>query len=182
MSVTVLVTHARSSFPGGRPWVELARFLIRSFQRASAYVFVPFDHGSTNSPSMRPRSISASRVWKPRFIAALVRRWLSGVRAQSRKRSESRPKSSAGAMAIPLTRSLIAARPAEEIWLFDQRAISRTHRWVPLSQTSRCESIRRTYRPIPKYRLDGWILGPGRCILTPTMVRPMTLVGKRFSP
>jgi hypothetical protein len=31
ISVAVLVTHARSSFPGGRPWVELPRFLVRSF-------------------------------------------------------------------------------------------------------------------------------------------------------
>jgi hypothetical protein len=32
MSVTVLVTHARISFPGGKPWVELSRFLVSSFQ------------------------------------------------------------------------------------------------------------------------------------------------------
>src|SRR5689334_21953272 len=32
MSATVLLTQARSSLPGGRPWVELPRFLVRSFQ------------------------------------------------------------------------------------------------------------------------------------------------------
>src|ERR1700730_2584274 len=32
MSVTVLVTQARSSFPGGRPLVTPARFLVSSFQ------------------------------------------------------------------------------------------------------------------------------------------------------
>src|SRR5215471_5377268 len=32
MSVTVFVTQARSSLPGGRPWVALPRFLVRSFQ------------------------------------------------------------------------------------------------------------------------------------------------------
>src|SRR5215475_3323586 len=32
MSVTVLVTQARSSLPGGRPCVTPARFLVKSFQ------------------------------------------------------------------------------------------------------------------------------------------------------
>ena len=32
MSVTVLVTQARFSLPGGKPWVELSRFLVSSFQ------------------------------------------------------------------------------------------------------------------------------------------------------
>src|SRR5258705_8017555 len=32
MSVTVLVTPARFSLPGGKPWVELSRFLVSSFQ------------------------------------------------------------------------------------------------------------------------------------------------------
>src|SRR5258708_772269 len=32
MSVTVLVTQARFSLPGGKPWVELSRFLVNSFQ------------------------------------------------------------------------------------------------------------------------------------------------------
>src|SRR5215831_6361602 len=30
MSVTVFVTQARSSLPGGSPWVELSRFFVRS--------------------------------------------------------------------------------------------------------------------------------------------------------
>src|SRR6266853_3322563 len=32
MSVTVFVTQARSSLPGGSPWVELPRFFVKSFQ------------------------------------------------------------------------------------------------------------------------------------------------------
>src|SRR6266852_9155102 len=32
ISVTVFVTQARSSLPGGSPWVELPRFFVKSFQ------------------------------------------------------------------------------------------------------------------------------------------------------
>src|SRR2546429_9028004 len=35
MSVAVLVTHARCSLPAGIPWVELPRFLVRSFHFSS---------------------------------------------------------------------------------------------------------------------------------------------------
>jgi choline dehydrogenase len=34
MSVTVFVTQARFSLPGGSPWVELLRFLVRRAIRA----------------------------------------------------------------------------------------------------------------------------------------------------
>src|SRR5277367_2090610 len=43
----------------------------------------PFDQSSANPPSNPPRSISASRVWKPRFNAAWNRLWASGLRAPS---------------------------------------------------------------------------------------------------
>src|SRR2546421_1256125 len=64
---------------------------------------------SASSPTSRAKSISASRVWRPRFIAAWFRCWVSGFRPASRKRSESRRKSSTGASAIALTRSLMMA-------------------------------------------------------------------------
>src|SRR5260370_35916497 len=32
MSVTLVVTQASSSLPGGSPWVELPRFFVKSFQ------------------------------------------------------------------------------------------------------------------------------------------------------
>src|SRR5262245_35180746 len=72
----------------------------------------PFDQSSTSSPSKPAKSISASRVWKPRFNAAWNRLWASAVCAPSPKRSESRRKSATGARAIALTRSLTATRPA----------------------------------------------------------------------
>src|SRR5260370_37208851 len=43
MSVTVLVTQVRSSLPGGRPWVELPRFLVRSFQFSLGIYTRPMD-------------------------------------------------------------------------------------------------------------------------------------------
>src|SRR5262252_7427295 len=49
MSVTVFVTQARSSLPGGSPWVELSRFFVRSvkfsrviFPQSSAIKFQSF--------------------------------------------------------------------------------------------------------------------------------------------
>jgi hypothetical protein len=43
------MTQARSSLPGGRPWVELPRFLVRSFQ-FSLGMYPPFSMKDT-SPS-----------------------------------------------------------------------------------------------------------------------------------
>src|SRR5216684_2219702 len=49
MSVTVLVTQARSSLPGGRPCVELPRFLVRSFQ-FSLGIYSPFSMNTAACP------------------------------------------------------------------------------------------------------------------------------------
>ena len=61
---------------------------------------------------MEPSAISPSGVWRPRLIAAWIRLCVSGSRTPSPKRSESRRKSSTGASAIALTRSLTVAWPA----------------------------------------------------------------------
>src|SRR6516162_5201797 len=42
MSVTVLVTQVRPSLPGGMPWVELPRFLVRIFQFNLLMHLLPF--------------------------------------------------------------------------------------------------------------------------------------------
>ena len=39
-----------------------------------------FDQRPAKSPSIWAKSISASRVWKPRLIAAWIRLWASGLR------------------------------------------------------------------------------------------------------
>src|SRR5260370_40198330 len=58
MSVTVLVTQARSSLPGGMPWVELPRFLVRSFQFSlairSPFSTLRFNFRTTNKASDWP--------------------------------------------------------------------------------------------------------------------------------
>src|ERR1700741_1603364 len=41
MRVAVLVTQARSSLPGGSPWVELPRLLVSSFQFSLDIYFLP---------------------------------------------------------------------------------------------------------------------------------------------
>ena len=74
----------------------------------------PFEHAHLRSARTWASSISASRVWRPRFIAAPIRRCTSGSRTPSPKRSESRRKSSAGASAIALTRSLTALAGGRE--------------------------------------------------------------------
>src|ERR1700733_1431455 len=56
MSVTVLVTQARFSFPGGRPLVTPARFLVSSFQfsidiNPPLFEFFQFDGFSIVSPA-----------------------------------------------------------------------------------------------------------------------------------
>src|SRR5262245_10630338 len=79
------------------------------------------DQPSANSPSKPAKSISASRVWKPRFNAAWNRLWASAACAASPNRSESRRKSARGASVMALTRSLTETRPAERPFT----------RWVP---------------------------------------------------
>ena len=78
--------------------------------RANCSVPIPFDQPSDNSPSILARSISAPRVWKPRFIALWIRLWASGLRTLAPKRSESRRKSSAGASPIAFNLSLTTLR------------------------------------------------------------------------
>src|SRR5262245_34869410 len=72
------------------------------------------EHRSTVAQvtSIRASSSSPSRVWKQRSAASLIRLWASGLRARSRKRSDSWRKSSGGARAMALTCALIAARAA----------------------------------------------------------------------
>src|SRR6266853_1626863 len=73
MSVTVLVTQARSSLPGRRPWVELPRFLVRSFQ-FSLGIYSPFSMNTAACPC----SISRCRA-VPMFVGGKILRSLEAV-------------------------------------------------------------------------------------------------------
>src|ERR1700722_5035067 len=64
MSVTVFVTQARSSLPGGRPWVELPRFLVKSFQ---FNLDIHFLHSRWMRVGNVPRFDSLDRVYKRLF-------------------------------------------------------------------------------------------------------------------
>ena len=61
---TIYVTHARSSLPGGRPWVELPRFFVSSFQFSLDIYFLPPRRMIVGSI---PRFDSFDRVYKRLF-------------------------------------------------------------------------------------------------------------------
>jgi hypothetical protein len=63
-------------------------------------------------PPARPNPVRRLGSGSRATTASLIRRWTSALRACSRKRSVSRPNSSAGASAIALTRSLTAIKSA----------------------------------------------------------------------
>src|ERR1700683_1099984 len=62
MSVTVLVTHARFSFPGGRPWVELPRFLVSSFQLSFGILAFPLITVRPVGPACGPNQGAATSL------------------------------------------------------------------------------------------------------------------------
>src|SRR5215472_18999325 len=77
MSVTVFVTQARFSLPGGKPWVALPRFLVRIFQ-------FRFDMTSSNS-TLRfelcfPHQINASGgPARKELKTKNLRRWMRRI-------------------------------------------------------------------------------------------------------
>src|SRR6266850_4458449 len=66
MRVAVLVTHARCSLPAGIPWVELPRFLVRSFHFSS--------EADMHPPSARPEVGFSLQLTPPCKLAAAQRR------------------------------------------------------------------------------------------------------------